>query len=289
MTASTGGTEHALSWSEWVPLLGVGHDQRIPGTPGLYRVRRTTFEGVDYIGQTGVSLRGRLGMLAGIYRAEMPYRDPHTAGPGLWALRHAHGSDFEASTSTFEGPAAQRKGLEALAISLYRRSHGGSPTVNFGRIPAGYRASSGNNARLVAAGRRFRGGPDTEAAAPAATVAVHGDLAGAPTSQGWMGWHWTSWAPAPQAEGRGGLYRLRRCGDDSLVYVGQGRIADRVTAHLAKAAVAGHRQAEHFTGRLEVSWVEMAEPVVTLLEHENDLIASHVLALGRPPAAQFLG
>lgn len=37
--------------------------------------------------------------------------------------------------------------------------------LNFGRMPAGYRKSSGNNARLVAAGRRFRGGacPDADA------------------------------------------------------------------------------------------------------------------------------
>jgi hypothetical protein len=28
---------------------------------------------------------------------------------------------------------------------------------------------------------------------------------------------------------------------------------------------------------------------VNLLEHENDLIASHVCATGKPPLAQFLG
>jgi hypothetical protein len=28
---------------------------------------------------------------------------------------------------------------------------------------------------------------------------------------------------------------------------------------------------------------------VSLLEHENDLIAAHVLTTGHPPAAQFLG
>ena len=46
--------------------------------------------GWDYIGQTGsgqMNLRKRIAMLKGIYLAEMPHRDPRTAGPGLWALR----------------------------------------------------------------------------------------------------------------------------------------------------------------------------------------------------------
>ena len=33
--------------------------------------------------------------------------------------------------------------------------------MNFGRIVQGYRLSSGNNVRLVAAEKRFRGGPET--------------------------------------------------------------------------------------------------------------------------------
>jgi hypothetical protein len=53
-------------------------------------------ESLDYIGQTGVSLRRRLGMLKG--GMEMPYRDPHTAGPGLWALRQIHDCQVDVST-----------------------------------------------------------------------------------------------------------------------------------------------------------------------------------------------
>jgi hypothetical protein len=59
---------------------------RFPASPGLYMVRRSGLSGCDYIGQTGVTLRARLSMLRGAFAAEMPYRDPHTAGPGFWAL-----------------------------------------------------------------------------------------------------------------------------------------------------------------------------------------------------------
>jgi hypothetical protein len=74
--------------------------------PGLYRVRRTGREELDYISQTGMSLRKRLGMLRrGVLGEQMPYRDPHTAGPVLWALREL-GGEFEvlrSSAPAYEG------------------------------------------------------------------------------------------------------------------------------------------------------------------------------------------
>src|SRR5436190_5983999 len=52
--------------------------------------------------------------------------------PALWALRHSTNCDFEVSVVAISGNAPWRKGLEALAIGLYRQQHGRSPTVNFG-------------------------------------------------------------------------------------------------------------------------------------------------------------
>jgi hypothetical protein len=55
---------------------------------------------VDYIGQTGMgtmTIRKRLRMLRGVYGELMPYRDPHTAGPALWALYHQTGEDSVAA------------------------------------------------------------------------------------------------------------------------------------------------------------------------------------------------
>ena len=56
---------------------------------GLYRIRRAGRDDLDYIGQTGLRLRDRLAMLRGIYRDKMPYRDPHTVAPALWAAAAA--------------------------------------------------------------------------------------------------------------------------------------------------------------------------------------------------------
>jgi hypothetical protein len=110
-----------LRWSDWQALRGSWSGGKVPTAPGLYRIRRAGREDLDYIGQTGsgtMTLRKRLGMLKGIYAAEMPYRAPHTAGPALWALLHSKGVPFEVSVAVVEGTDPWRKGLECLAIAL---------------------------------------------------------------------------------------------------------------------------------------------------------------------------
>jgi hypothetical protein len=251
----------------------------VPPVPGLYRARRVGRQDLDYLGQTGRNLRERLGALrAGAYATVMPYRDPHTAAPALWALRHSEQAEWEVSFSIVDQGPAARKGLEALAITLYRREHGVSPTVCFGRMPPRYRPSSPNNARAVAAGRRTRGGPDTEASQSPPSVPVHGDPGGAPASPDWVGWRWTPWQTSSAAIPSSGL-----------IYVGKGRIQQRIASHLRRSR-GDHRQSAALAGDLEQSWVDGSAFADTqLLEHENDLIAAHVLVTGAAPLAQFLG
>src|SRR5262245_57606024 len=143
--------------SPWRPLTDCWADRELT-SPGLYRIRRVGRDDLDYIGQTGLRLRERLAMLKGVYRSEMPYRDPHTVAPALWAQRQLGGEDYEASTCPVAGNARWRKALESVAVALYRQAHRRSPTLNFGRMPIRYRVASPNNARVVAARRRFRGG-----------------------------------------------------------------------------------------------------------------------------------
>lgn len=112
-----------LQWSDWFPLIGSWRDPHVPDTAGLYRIRRLGLAGLDYIGQTGsgrMTLRRRLAMLSGVYSPNMPYRAPHTAGPALWALRASSCCEFEVSVINLLGADTWRKGMEALALSLYR-------------------------------------------------------------------------------------------------------------------------------------------------------------------------
>lgn len=287
-----------LQWTDWRPLKGAARDRSLPRSPGLYRIRRMAREDLDYIGQTGMNLSQRLGMLQGVYREEMPYADPHTAGPALWALRHATNCDFEVSVTPIEGSTPWRRGMEAVAIALYRQEHGRSPTIEFGRVPAGYHPSSMRNSRLVAAGKRFRGGPASEPhRRHQPGIAPVGSLAGNPQDRTWGGHNWTSWLPMHERAARSttsgsGLYLIRGDSPETLLYIGQGLIPARPLAPLRKVAMSDHEQGRIFASqeRLECSWViNDAWLSHQRLELENDLIAAHMLRLGKLPAAQFLG
>jgi hypothetical protein len=279
-----------ICWSTWQPLFGGSGNTAIPAGPGLYRVRTVGEGEVVYLGQTGRSLRKRVGMLRGCYSEEMPYRDPHTAAPTLWCIRDRDAAEFEVSTALVDVSKVERLALEAVAITLHRLECGRSPVANFGGCIPGYRISSGNNKALAARSKRFRGGREPFAGA-SPSAPVPGPLEGDVTATNWIGLAWTNWVPLQIAEaGRDvGLYRIKRSGVAGLSYVGQGRIASRFRAHQAKKSVAGHRQAGLLADDLEVSWVPLGADRRVLLELENDAIASHWLNLGAPPEAQFLG
>ena len=66
----------------------------------------------------------------------------------------------------------------------------------------------------------------------------------------------------------------------------------RVAAHLRKMALVADEQGRLFRAAdtVEVSWViDDRWASHQRLELETDLIAAHVLRLGQPPSAQFLG
>lgn len=90
-----------------------------------------------------------------------------------------------------------------------------------------------------------------------------------------------------------GLYRIRDEGQPGLAYIGQGRIKARLDAHRRRALDKDDRQGRVFAARrrLECSYVLLVDdlPLHQLLELENDLIAAHMLVIGDPPTAQFLG
>jgi hypothetical protein len=269
----------------------------LPREPGLYRIRRVGETALAYVGQTGREIRERVRALRTIADAEMPYRDPHTAAPAFWAVLRADPCTFEVSCLPVEGDGSWRKSLEAVAIALYRQQTGCSPRLNFGRMPAGYRMSSGNTKKLVAAGKRFRGGRTTAAnTSHLPGVSPVGGLDGNPQDGRWCGHVWSRWQPLSEysfATGRG-LYRIRSQAHDGLLYIGEGNIAARLGSHLRRSRVGSSSptaQESIFVGAVQPEFGYVAgewEPHQRL-ELETDLIAAHVLRHGRPPPAQFIG
>lgn len=274
------------SWSEWHPLRGVGSNKAIPTLPGLYRIRARGEESLAYVGQTGRSLRGRLGQLTGAFGDVMPYNDPHTAAPGLWALSQDEDCEFECSFIVDLHDTPQRKAHECVEITKHRITHGHSPLLNFGRMPSGWLKSSGNNAHLVQSGARRRGVRDASASRSEDAPAPN-SLTQAPTDPRLFGLQWTRLEPLDHANGVVGVYRA--VAEEDVIYIGQGLIKARVLAHARKVSTPS-RQADLFSRVTRWEFVALpGRAPQQLLEIENDLIAHHVIQLGRPPAAQFLG
>ena len=169
----------------------------------------------------------------------MPYRDPHTAAPAFWAWLQSAPVALIVSVCPVEEATPWRRALETVAIAEHRQEHGMSPRWNFGRMPSGFRMSSANNAAIVAAGRRLRGGATGELLpSHAPGIAAQGTLEPDVQAAGWCGHQWSSWRPINNQElsalePGNGLYRIRGR-TEGLVYIGEGRVRDRLRAHAAK-------------------------------------------------------
>jgi hypothetical protein len=290
-----------ISWSSWTPLYRCWSSDLIPNTAGLYRIRRVNEQFLDYVGQSGGganSLRKRMGALSGVYREEMPYTDPHTAAPALWALRSSLGVEFEVSVATVSCSDQIRKGLETMVIALYRQEHGCSPTANFGRIPVGFRKSSGVSRRLAAAGKQIRGGKsESQELHHAASVPPIALLGGDPQSLQWSGHQWSNWQSISSTHnkplaGATGLYRIRDATKPGLLYIGEGQVASRLADHVKMSMISDNRKGAIFAEakQLEASWVfNDAWLPNQRLELECDLIGAYVLTTADVPQAQFGG
>lgn len=201
-----------LDWTGWIrPDPADDRLSAVSSSAGLYCVRHCDKYGLEYIGETGRA-HGRVRALAReSHRDVMPYRDPHTAAPCLWAVRDATGPGLEISVATPDEAEniRQRKGLEAALIAVYQREIGDSPTANFGRIISGYQQSSYSKDEI-------RGGPSdphaSEANAEPGVEPLSWEHTDDVTTRNWMGLDWSD------------PFRLRERGDIAQPATGLYRI-----------------------------------------------------------------
>lgn len=275
-----------VQWSDWLSLNPDHGDlANISSEPGLYRVRHAERTGLEYIGQTGRSTRGRVSALArNVYSVEMPFRDPHTAAPCLWAVRDTYGNEFEVSTTTppLAEDAAHRKGFEEALIAVARREMGESPTANFGRIIDGYVQSSYRSDGFV-------GGPlaegETESNAEPGRGPVPWTDVDDITGPTWMGLNWDGpYKLADRLEPNlpdAGVYRIWEQGDSSrLLYVGE---TSDFTGRLRR-----HERTFGSGALFSVAAPQGMEATHKRTEVETDLIGAHYLVTEAPPTAQFV-
>ncbi|AFO59528.1 hypothetical protein [Natrinema sp. J7-2] len=274
-----------VNWSNWGTLDPDGdHLSTFPTDEGLYRIRHPARAGLEYIGETGRSLRGRVRSLAnGAFADEMPYRDPHTAAPCLWAVQQEDGEKLEVSgaTPTLAEDKQARKAFEDALIAVYRRETGKSPTANFGRIINGYRQSTYRSGEE-------RGAPlepgETESNTEDGVGPLDWSRSDDVLSEDWMGLWWGSPRPLADADTSiptdDGLYRIWREDEaPPLEYIGQ--------SQNLKSRLYHHRRNRDET--LLFSYSELGEHDAQHKreEVETELIGVHWLEVGESPRDQF--
>ena len=273
--SSTGPRWCGQAWGPWMPFES-GDFGLLPTGPGLYRIRAIGRRGLVYLGETGRSLRGRLSSLRrGVLGRRMPFSDPHTAGPGLWAYRRERNFRYECSAVAFDGELRQRRGLECYLLWRYRLAHGLSPLCSLGRFHPRYSKSTCRE--MGRRGRRL-GATQCNPAGGASAPPLHGPLAEA--SPRWMGLHWVG-GEVIGAIPRTGLYRILDPRSRRTLYIGQaGNLPARLRTHLMA-------DWDGRTTRIEVAALEDSEPFHCRLEKENDLIGAYYKKHGTVPAYQF--
>ncbi|MCK9631075.1 MAG: hypothetical protein M0R30_05475 [Methanoregula sp.] len=100
-----------LPWTEWVPFNATKQVfTKIPQEPGIYRIRPVGKECLVYIGETKRSLRERLhNLIIELAKAEgMPWSDPHTEAPALWAWRTEWLSNHEVEKNPKNSMSSER-------------------------------------------------------------------------------------------------------------------------------------------------------------------------------------
>jgi len=276
---------HSLPWSPWVPFTADKHEFRqIPKEPGVYRIRAVNKDFLMYIGETQRTVHERLNELRHTLKRTdlMPWNDPHTAAPSLWAWHDAKNYEYECSAAPLDASTSGRRGMEAFLLYKYRQERGESTLCNFGRFHPRYRKST-NRKEGQRGGRLAEDQKDNPAGWPGLEPL---EVVGKPGDRDWMGLEWTDLVPLASENIRkvapgAGLYLLADAGSQEIVYIGQSAdVTKRLLDHSRKA----------WEGRsLQFSYQIIGQSVVPhhLKELENDLIGNFFEHFRKAPAFQF--
>jgi hypothetical protein len=275
----------ALPWSPWIPFTADKLEFRqIPQEPGIYRIRPTNKDFLMYIGETRRTVHQRLNELRhSIKRIDlMPWNDPHTAAPSLWAWQDAEGFEYECSATPLDASTSGRRGMESFLLFRYRQEYGASTHCNFGRFHPRYRKST-NRKENQRGGRLEAGKKDNPAGKPSYPPLYP---TGKPGDLDWMGLSWSCFESLiPEttlnAPSGPGLYILIESDSLEIIYIGQSlKCANRLKDHSRKS----------WDGMvLKFSYYCFEETVLPhqLKELENDLIGNYFEQCLKTPAYQF--
>jgi hypothetical protein len=87
-----------LQWSDWTTILPTEDLDCIPGESGILRVVHTGASGLQYVGHSNANVRNRVRRIGyELKKNEMPFTDPVSAAPCLWAMKQELDGEFHVS------------------------------------------------------------------------------------------------------------------------------------------------------------------------------------------------
>lgn len=249
----------------------------------------------------------------------MPWNDPHTAAPSLWAWsdwssgqeeeknpqdssnserfsksskmrRNQQDSsniptghyEYECSAAPLDASINGRRGMESFLLYRYRQEYGASTLCNFGRFHPRYRKST-NRKEGSRGGKLEADQKDNPAGGPSYPPLRAAEKPGEP---GWMGLTWSGRETLVPEKIRNapagpGLYILIDSGSQEIMYIGQsGNCAKRLLDHSRKS----------WDGKeLNFSFHALERTILPyhLKELENDLIGNFFELYRKAPEFQF--
>ncbi|GCE12540.1 hypothetical protein [Tengunoibacter tsumagoiensis] len=279
-----------LSWTPWFAFADAPAFRQLPDKAGLYRIRARELGELFYIGETGRNVRERLGDLRrNTLNVEMPFNDPHTAAPSLWAWRDAEGYEFECSAAPVvftdhpEEARKRREGLEFYLLWQYRLEFGLSTRCNHGHFHPRYTKSSARKALVQ--GSRLADDVEDNVAGGASFPPLQAQ--GVPVDDYWMGLKWSPLQPLEPGKYREmsilpGVYKIVDGEMNQLLYVGEAQcLRDRLITHAKK------------DWRCQMplySYVAWEEGILTYQRHEieNDLLGGFYAQAQTMPTFQLM-
>ncbi|MHA1749289.1 MAG: GIY-YIG nuclease family protein [Promethearchaeota archaeon] len=267
-----------LAWSKWIDLISRSREREIiSNEQGVYRVRVKENQGLVYIGQTN-NLKRRTGSLARhTNKREMPWNDPHTAAPNLWAWKQEKGWNYEVSIATTNLTKQNRMALECFLLWQYRLEKGESTLCNHGKFHPDYTKPSNKKANRI--GRKLE---ENEARNPSWSPSY-------PPLIPWNNYYSMNWMKLPWNKFqlfskqdvfpiRQGIYRMIDQKTQDLLYIGESNnLNNRLSNHKRK-----------FHNAL-FSYVILTQEInkIQRLEIENDLIGHYYILKEKSPQYQF--
>jgi hypothetical protein len=212
----------------------------------------------------------------------MPWNDPHTAAPSLWAWQDAEGFEYECSAASLDASQGGRRGMESFLLYRYRQERGESTLCNFGRFHPRYRKSTNRKE-----GRRGGRLAEDQKDNPAGGLSIPPLLVvGNPGDRDWMGLAWSGKKPLDgetigDVPAEAGLYLLFERDTGDLIYICQSAdCATRLRSHGMKFLDGND---------LMFCYSISDKPLLPhhLKEWENDLIGNYFEVYRKAPKYQF--